>query len=184
MTIIIPYTGKQHGLSQLLVALQPQLHPDDDIYIVDMSKDLSGLKLAGLYGSTRCYIFVEKAPGIGFVEAVRYGVENMKGNKQDSALVLTERCVITNTFVANMKKALKACNHCTLVPKYMEVLEDRMDANFNWYGSSQVKIEEVDDYGDHADILGECKLIRNLPDGEGDHTLGVVANETITLLPE
>jgi hypothetical protein len=183
MTIIIPYTGLEHGLSQLLVALQPQLHPDDDIYIVDMSKDLSGLKLAGLYGSTRCYIFVEKAPGITFTEAVARGVENMKGNKQESALVLTERCVITNTFVANMKKALKVCNHCTLVPRHLEVLEDRMDANFGWYGSSQIKIEEVDDYTDHIQILEQCKLIRNLPDGEGDHTLGVVANETIVILP-
>ena len=184
MTIIIPYTGIEHGLSQLLVALQPQLHPDDDIYIVDTTQNLSGLKLAGLYGSTRCYIFVEKAPGATFDEAVRYGIENMKGNKQESGLVLTERCVITNTFIANMKKALKACNHCTLIPKHLEVIEDRMDNNFNWYGSSQIKIEEVKDISEHQLVLSQCKLIRNLPDGEGDHSLGVVSNETIVILPE
>lgn len=183
ITIIIPYTGNEHGLSQLLVALQPQLHPDDDIYIVDTTKDLSGLKLAGLYGSTRCYIFVEKAEGIDFSEAVRRGVQNMKENKQESALIITPRCVITNTFIANMKRALKVCNHCTLVPSHLEVLGDRMDANFSWYGSSQTQIEDATDIGEHQFILSQCKLIRNLPDGKGEHTLGVVTNETIAILP-
>lgn len=185
MTIIIPYTGIEHGLSQLLVALQPQLHPDDDIYIIDMSKDLSGLKLAGLYGSTRCYIFVEKAHEIDFNEAVARGVQNMKENKQESALVISERCVITNTFVANMKKALKVCNHCTLFPAHLDVLpgDDRMDANFNWYGSSQTRILEVENEEMFRELTDQCKLIRNLPDGEGNHSAGVVANEQIVVLP-
>lgn len=180
MTTLIYYTGIEHGLSQLLVALQPQLHPDDDIYIIDTTKDLSGLKIAGLYGSTRCYIFVEKAPGIDFQEAVKRGVQNMKENKQDSALVLTDRCVITTTFVANMKRALKKCNHCTLFPAHMDVLGDRMDANFSWYGSSQTTIEDVEDL---SEVTKQCKLIRNLPDGEGEHSAGLVTNETIAVLP-
>lgn len=182
-TVIIPYTGNKHGLSQLLVALQPQLHPDDDIYIVDMTKDLSGVKIAALYGSSRCHIFVETAPTIETKEAISRGLENMKQNEQESALVITDRCVITNTFVANMKKALKVCNHCTLVPAFLDTPYEKMDANFNWYGSSQAKVVDADPF-EHTLILSQCKLIRNLPEDEGEHSLGVVENETIVVLPE
>lgn len=185
-TVIIPYHGNQHGLSQLLVALQPQLHPDDDIYIVDMTKDLSGVKLAALYGSTRCYIFVESAPLIDDKEAIQRGIESMKENRQESALIITPRCVITNTFIANMKKALKMCNHCTLVPRHLDILpgHEKMDANFNWYGSSQTKIAEVKTEEEFRELTDQCKLIRNLPEDEGEHSLGVVLNEEIVVLPK
>jgi len=186
MTVIIPYQGNKHGLSQLLVSLQPQLHPDDDIYIIDMTKDLSGVKIAALYGSTRCFIFVETAPDIDTKEAIQRGIESMKENKQECGLVITERCVITNTFVANMKKALKVCNHCTLVPNHSDVLpgDEKMDANFNWYGSSQTRILDVNMEEMFRELTDQCKLIRNLPEDEGEHSLGVVANETIVVLPK
>lgn len=176
MTIIIPYTGNQHGLSQLLVALQPQLHPDDDIYIIDTTKDLSGVKLGALYGSTRCFVFVETAPGISFEEAVERGIESMRQNKQEGALVITPRCVITSTFIANMKKAAKLCNHYILYPQFLHALHEIMDANFAWYGSSQTKIVEVDS----SETDPQCYYQRN---GVNQGTIGVVENETIAVLP-
>lgn len=185
-TVIIPYQGNQHGLSQLLVSLQPQLHPDDDIYIIDMTKDLSGVKLAALYGSTRCYIFVEAAKDIDTKEAISRGIESMKENKQESAIIISDRCVITNTFVANMKKALKMCNHCTLVPNHSDILpgNEKMDANFVWYGSSQTKIIDVDSEEMFREVTDQCKIIRNLPEESGEHSLGIVMNETIVVLPK
>jgi hypothetical protein len=42
----------------------------------------------------------------------------------------------------------------------------------------------VEDIYEHTGILSQCKLIRNLPEEEGEHSLGVVANETIVVLPE
>lgn len=189
LTCVIPYVGNQHGLSQLLVSLQPQLHPDDDIYVVDMSKDLSGLRLAGLYGSTRCYIFVEKAFGIDADDAIRRGFENMKENKQDGILAISDRCVISSTFVANIKKALKVCNHYRFVPNCLEVVpgSDRMNANFSWYGGSQTKIVNSGKLDAPYWNASFCEVIRstigdNLDNRFDSYPL-LVANETVMVLP-
>lgn len=179
MTIIIPYTGKKHGLSQLLVSLQPQLHPDDDIYIIDMTPDRSGLEIATLYGSSRCFIFVEPAK-VDMDTAIKYGIENMKQNKQEGAIILTERCVISNTFVSNMKKAAKTCNHCTLFPLHLDMVHGSMDTNFGWYGVTQT---QIDDSVNPKEVTDQCRYIRNDSDGHIVHSAGLVRNETIAVLP-
>ena len=130
ITVIIPYEGNKVLFSQLLVSIQPQLHPDDDIYIVDTTKNQEGVKLAKLLGSTRSFIFVEVAPEKSEIEALKYGFQNMKENKQEGALILPADCVISSTLVANFKKAKKTqydmlfCR-CSVV--------DQMASNFKWF---------------------------------------------------
>lgn len=175
MTIIIPYSGTQHGLSQLLVSLQPQLHSDDDIYIIDQSKDRSGFELAALYGSSRSYIFVEPAK-VDMATAIEYGLESMKQNNQEGAIIITERCIISNTFISNMKRAAKSCNHYTLFPRHIDLIHGYMDSNFIWYGSPEVSLGEFN----LKSVTDQCRYVRNK---DGD-SAALVLNETIAVLPK
>lgn len=130
MTITIPYFGNQIGLATLLVQLQPQLHPDDDIYIIDSSPTHSGLLIANMYGSTRCYLFVE----VGIYtpeEAIRFGRQSAKENKQKGFLVLNEGAVISSTLIANYKRELK--KGLDPVPTHIQVPYPRMLNDFQWY---------------------------------------------------
>lgn len=129
ITVTIPYEGNKMGLAQLLVSLQPQLHPDDDIYIVDFSQDKSALQIAKLYGSTRCYIMVEPTDKT-FIEALGFGLQSMKENKQKGVLILETELVIPTTFIANLKKSIKADYELFL----LDISDStEMDPNFKWF---------------------------------------------------
>lgn len=130
MTIIIPYKGEQMGLCQLLVSLQPQLHPDDDIYILDLSRTKTAKELVLKYGSTRCYIMVEPTDK-PISDAVKFGLQSMKENKQEGALLLLPNSVVSTTFIANLKRAASHDDWDVLVPRVS--FHERMDANFTWF---------------------------------------------------
>lgn len=140
MTTIIIYSGNKMGLAQLLVSLQPQLHPDDDIYIV--SPDESAKKIAMMYGSTRCYIFVEISQKKGRA-AIKLGLESMKDNKQEGALIISDRCVISTTFVKNLKKAAAKPDFGMLVPQVSET-KTMLDQNFKWFNPVTTNVVELD----------------------------------------
>jgi hypothetical protein len=144
ITVIIPYMGNKVGLTQLLVSLQPQLHPDDDIYVVDSSLDRSAVKLVKAYGANRCYIFVEVTDKIGR-DAIQYGLQSMKENKQDGALILAENSVISSTFIANLKKAAAHKEWGILIPAVSEVIDGIMDANFKWFCPPTTEIKLVNE---------------------------------------
>lgn len=136
LTVIIPYQGNKPALAQLLVSLQPQLHPDDDIYVIDESSERSAVELVKRYGSTRCYIFVEPTEKRGS-EAIMFGLQSMKENKQGGALIMPEGAVIPTTFIANLKKVIKqGFDYIVFDEHYVE----EMDPDFKWYTPSpQVK---------------------------------------------
>lgn len=130
ITAIIPYHGIPHNLSSLLVNLQPQLHPSDDIYIIDSSPDKSGVEIARIYGTTRCYVFVEVSDREG-LQAVKYGYESMRDNNQSGALVIPSNALISATFIQNLKKAITESYD---VFYFKEVpIQGFVDPNFLWY---------------------------------------------------
>lgn len=134
LTVIIPYTNNEPGLAQLLVSIQPQLHPEDDIYILDMSKDRSGVKMAKTYGSSRCYIFVETFNKDTITEdAIAFGFQSMKENKQEGALIIEPNIIIPVTFIANLKKAIKLGHDVLFFKQSITPKDERMDANFKWF---------------------------------------------------
>lgn len=131
LTTVIPYAGNDVGLAQLLVNLQPQLHPDDDIYVIDFSRGKSAVDIVKKYGSTRCYIFVEVANNSATDEdIIKFGLQSMKENKQEGALLLYPTSVIATTFVANLKKAIKK-GFDILFFNSLASLE--MNPNFKWF---------------------------------------------------
>lgn len=130
ITVTIPYNGTPHHLSSLLVNLQPQLHPSDDIYIIDSSPDRSGVEIARIYGTTRCYVFVEVSDRKG-LEAVTYGYESMRDNNQSGSLVIPPNVLISATFIQNLKKAITESYD---VFYFNEVaIQGFVDPNFLWY---------------------------------------------------
>lgn len=129
ITCVIPFTGNKEGLIQLLVSLQPQLHPSDDIYIIDSSPDCSGLRIATTYGSTRCFIFVETGK-YTWEEAVRFGDQSARENKQ-IPIYLNESYIISATLIQNLKRAIK--NKEKPLWRVIETPYMRIPANFQWY---------------------------------------------------
>lgn len=187
MTTIIIYTGNTIGLAQLLVSIQPQLHPDDDIYIVDSSKEKSGKQIALLYGSTRCYIFVEETEKRGR-EAIKFGLESMKQNKQEGALLISDRCVISCTFVANLKKAVAYDDWNILVPQVAET-KTALDQNFKWFNAPTTVITKVEEDTMLNDAVLYVKS-REIDDEDlsmnylRDINVGYFGNELVGILPE
>jgi len=139
LSVIITYKGNKHGLSQLLVSLQPQLHSDDDIHILDMSHDQSGKEMAYLYGTSRCYLKV--------VTTIQpYNKINKK--YQDAILVISDRCVIPVTLISSLKKIAKTSTFARIFPQFNEVPPlgagwKVMDPNFSFYGNSTAMAVEV-----------------------------------------
>ena len=127
ITVAIVYRGNHSALSQLLVGLQPQLHPNDDIYIFDLSRDRSAIRVAKRYGSTRCYLFVELMSTQSKI--FDFAIQSMSDNKQDGVLFLPSTSVISNTFVANLKKASKDYDVLFFNSSFVE----DMDPNFKWF---------------------------------------------------
>lgn len=144
MTVIIPFTGQIIGLSQLLVSLQPQLHPDDDIYIVDSSKEKLAKNIVLKYGSTRCYIMVEQTETlITMQDVVKRGLESMKQNKQDGALIIFPENTISTTFIGNLKKAASHGDWNFLIPRVATSVGGIIDQNFNWFNPTTTTVVKV-----------------------------------------
>lgn len=137
ITVAIEYTGSPN-FPVLLVQLQPQLHPDDDIYIVDKTPDRSALKICELYGSTRCYIFVEVSRGIDVKTA---GEQSARENRQISTIVLNENAVISATLIHNIKRSFRNSEQ-TRHPEILETPYPKMPANFSWY-NQDISQEQV-----------------------------------------
>lgn len=170
------------------MTLQPQLHPEkDDIYVVDMSDDQSAVDLAKMYGSTRCYIFVEPTKERG-KKAIRLGLENMKQNSQEGALIISDRCVISCTFIANLKKAASHDDWGILFPQVQD-MRKRIDPNFSHYCPPTTVVAKLDGDTRLNDAVFYVKS-REISDTElamnylQDIHAGFFGNELVCVLPE
>lgn len=139
MTVLITYTGNKVGLASLLLQLQPQLKSDDDIYVFDSSEDHDGVDLAKLYGSTRCVIFVEYDWEDSDITALQAADESAKKNGQRYLLVLTEDCVISATFISNLKRCFKF-KYNMYYPINLRPAYRQFPTEFNWYNPPTKKL--------------------------------------------
>lgn len=187
MTVIILYSGNKVGLAQLLVSLQPQLHPNDDIYIVDNTEDVSAKKIAMMYGSTRCYIFVEPSKAKGRA-AIKLGLQSMKENKQEGALIISDRCVISCTFITNLKKAAMHDDWGMLLPQVSET-KTMLDQNFKWFNPPTTVVAKLDT---NSLLHDACLYVKSREIGNKDLgmnylqdiSVGYFGNELVGVLPE
>lgn len=141
MTISIFHQNNTVGLATLLVSLQSQLAPEDDIYIADVSSDRSGLRIANLYGSTKCYIFVEVGQYTK-EESIKFATQSMLENKQGGLLVINENVVISTTFISNLKRASKLTLN-TIVPDAIITPWPKLPTEFKWHNSSTVLLKDT-----------------------------------------
>jgi hypothetical protein len=135
MTVFIYVKDNPQNFAILLVQLQPQLKEEDDIYIVDATPNREGLRLAKLYGSTRCYIFVEVGD-YDWKTAYNFAEQNMFNNKQEGILHLRENLIISSTFISNMKKAAQS-EYGIIYPVLIGVPYERFPSDFKWYNSAK-----------------------------------------------
>lgn len=142
VTVVIQYKNNPHNLAVLLTQLQPQLHPDDDIYILDESVDKMGLKIAVAYGATRCYIYVETSPHANFLES---GIRSMVQNNQHALIYLSENCFISSTFISNMKKVMDS-QYEIISPVVNINHYHKMDPNFKFFNPAEFILESADDF--------------------------------------
>lgn len=188
ITVIIPYTGNREGLTALLVGLQPQLTPEDDIYIIDSSKDRSGLKIAALYATTRSYVFVEIAKQETDQEkAEMAGFQSMRENNQEGALVIGENVVVSHTFISNLKKAIKLSNNVydVLVPQAIVSPYEKMDSNFSWFNPVTTEIGPLEDFSGINNIFYVTKdgVDKFYGNGNTFTMIGGFANEKVMVFP-
>lgn len=169
MTVFLHYTGSPN-FRVIITQIQPQLSPDDDIYVVDSSPNREGFRLAKLYGSTRCYIFVEVGK-YTYEEALGFGIENQLENNQEGILVLSENAVISSTFIGNVKRVLKMGIQ-TACPIVEEIPYPQFPSHFRWYNPPVNKLVD-------GKISSKVFLMSN-PHGK---KIGVFAEETVVLLP-
>lgn len=130
MTTLIHYKGSPN-LPVLLTQLQPQLSENDDIYIVDSTPTRNALKIAKLYGSTRCYTFVEVGDYTQD-QAVEFARQSAIENKQSGLLVINENAIISSTFIGNLKRTFDL-NFSTIQPQILKTIYPQMPAEFKWY---------------------------------------------------
>lgn len=155
------------NLAVLLAQLQPQLHPSDDIYIIDSSREKNGLKVAALYGTTRSYIFVEPTK---YENALQYGLQSMVENTQEASLFLREDAFISSTFVANMKKTLDS-PYQIISPRVYQNPYPKMDPNFKLYNPS------VNDLVAHDDFNAFCFMLTR----QSKRNYGLLKNEYVII---
>lgn len=189
MTVVVHYTGNEKGLVALLVNLQPQLAPLDDIYIVDSTEEHSGLKLATLYGTTRCYIFVE-VNLYTFEDALSAGFQSCMENSQDGALILSESTILPQTFISNLKKAIKISNgeYGVLVPQVIKSPYDRMDSNFQWFNPATDKLVKVNPtiynyLTPGCAYVSKETLALEKEEDRANIKVGIFGNERVLVLP-
>lgn len=171
MTVFIHYQGSPN-FPVLLVQLQPQLSEDDDIYIVDSSPNREGLRLAKLYGSTRCYIFVEVGK-YDWKDAWEFALQNMKENKQEGLLHLSEDLVISSTFISNMKKAAKS-EFKIIYPIIWGIPYSKFPPDFRWYNSPKPVVNAK---------LNGISITCFYQKAESGEKIGLLDSETVVLIP-
>lgn len=170
VTILLQYKENPINLAVLLSQLQPQLHPDDDIYLIDSSEHKNGLKLVAAYGTTRCYIFVETSPQINRLKA---GIQSMVDNNQHALIYLSENAFISSTFVSNMKRVIDS-QYEIISPVVVPNQFHKMDPNFKFFNSSELLLESADDFSP------DCFMLTR----QSRKSYGLLKNErVITLLP-
>lgn len=170
MTVFIHYTGSSN-FRVIITQLQPQLSEDDDIYIVDSSPNREGLRLSKLYGSTRCYIFVEVGD-YPWDKAFGFAQQSMKENKQDGILCLSEDIVVSHTFISNVKRAAKL-GFGTVYPSFLKLPYPQFPNSFTWYNPPVKKLEKAVFFFNHC--------FYQKADANG--LTGVFREETVVLLP-
>lgn len=168
MTCLIYYTGSSN-FSTLLVQLQPQFSSSDDIYIVDVTPDRKGLSLVKLYGTSRSYIFVEVGR-YSKSEAIDFGIQSAKENKQSGLLVIDQNCIISQTFISNIKKVK---DYSVISPIVIKTPYPQMPSDFKWYNSSNQSIKEFPTFS----------LFCYYINFDNSSKMGVLLNETVIILP-
>lgn len=168
----IPFVKDPINFAVLLATLQPQLHPDDDIYVIDTSKEKLALKIAAIYGTTRCYIFVETAK---YEDSLKFALQSMAENKQQGLIFLSEDCFISSTFILNMKKLIKS--HYEIVsPRVYQNPYHKMDNNFKYYNPTAEKISPAEDFSK------QCFFINDKPAEPVVEGYGLLENEYVLVL--
>lgn len=168
VTCLIRYKSSPLNFVSLLTSLQPQLHPDDDIFIFDESPDRLGLRLSLMYGTVRSYIYVETSPHKNYLQS---GLLSMNKNKQQALIVLNENCFVSSTFASNMKKAITT-DYEIVCPKIVYNEHYKMDTNFKFYNPQELLIEDADEFNP------ECFMISR----DGDRKYGTLLNEYVSIL--
>lgn len=169
MTIFIYHRGSEN-LKVLLTQLQSQLSQSDDIYIYDPTPKRSGLTIARLYGSSKCYIFVEVG-NLSYIEALQTGWQSCRENSQDGLLVIDENCVISNTLIPNIKKASESFD--IISPIVIKTPYPQMPSEFKWHNQFGLPVIEIDTF---SRLLYYEKLTKNAK-------LGLLTSETAVILP-
>jgi hypothetical protein len=173
LTCVIPFKSDPINLAVLLCQLQPQLHESDDIYIIDTSPDHLALKIATIYGTTRCYIFVEPTT---YENSLKFGIQSMVENKQEALLFLSEDCFISSTFILNMKKLIKSGYEISS-PVVYENPYHKMDTNFKFFNPiKNVVIKRADNFSPH------CFMIVDKPPKPRRSAYGLLTNEYVLVM--
>lgn len=171
LTVCIPFVKDPINFAVLLSTIQPQLHPDDDLYIIDTSPDKFALKAVAIYGTTRCYIFVEPAP---FEKSLEYSIQSMVENNQQALIMLSEDAFISSTFIANMKKVIDS-PYDIVSPKVFQNPYQKMDNNFKFFNSTKPDLTMSDNFSPY------CFMITNKTK-EKPKGYGLLNNEYVLIL--
>jgi hypothetical protein len=170
ITAVIVYRNNETSFVSLLTQLQTALSQDDDIYIIDTSPKKDAVKLATIYGTTRCYIFVEPARK---GKTLEYGIQSMVDNNQKACVFFNERCFISATLIQNLKKAI-GTGFSIVSPVVVENVRYRMDCNFKFFNPPN-KIKESEDFSLY------CYMVVRDEDSE---RYGTLENEVVVLLKD
>lgn len=150
MTVLI-HSHNSPNFPVLLVQLQMQLSPSDDIYVVGDKQTVETVKR---YGSSRSYIFVEVGD-YSFSEAVKFAKQNMIENKQEGLLVIDENCIISATLIQSMKR----CERDLLKYQVFCPIITQMSPNFRWF-AHPLEIDPVSEIDPRCyyTSVRDCKL--------------------------
>lgn len=152
----------------LLVQLQSQLSEDDDIYVV--SPDKKGVGIVKQYGSTRSTILVEVSK-CDWQKALAFAWQSMIENKQDGILCLSENLIISSTFIANLKRAIKS-DFDILSPHIIFNPYNHFPNEFRWYNHPATAEE--------GKAYHECMYIKNGKSHDSINT-GIFAEKVVLL---
>ena len=163
ITLLLIYQKNYVNFSVLLTTLQSQLSSEDDIYIIDTSKNKEALKLATIYGTTRSYIFVEPTT---LDKALGVGLESMSDNKQEALIFLGENCFVATTFISNMKRAINS-GYEIISPVVKQNQYYSMDNNFKFYNASGTRLKSQENFNSNCYMVvskednGKYALLEN-----------------------
>jgi len=140
----IPYYSNKAGLAYLLGTLQPQMDENDILYIVDDSPDKSGIEIAKMYAGSRTVVLCETTGGKGIYNGWNAILESMLEHKKDGAFILNDDVVLSQTCIANIKRADKMTDDVALITKTptREWNSKQFDPNFTWFNPA-VKKDDI-----------------------------------------